>query len=80
MEGTPDINTGLKYIGVGLLSLGMIGAALGVGHIFAAFLAGVARNPATESKLRGSAFIGAAMAEALGLLAFLGMMILLYGV
>lgn len=78
MEGQVDINTGLKYIGAGLMTLGMIGAAIGVGHIFAAFLAGIARNPATEGKMRGNAFIGAAMAEALGLLAFVGMMILIF--
>lgn len=73
-----DINLGLKYIAAGLMTLGMIGAAIGVGHIFAAFLTGIARNPATADKMRGNAFIGAAMAEALGLLAFVGMMIIIF--
>ena len=32
MEG--DITLGLKYVGAGLATLGMIGAAIGVGNIF----------------------------------------------
>ena len=59
----------LKYIAIGLMALGMLGAAIGVGNIFAAVVTAIARNPSAESKLSKYAFIGAGMAEAMGLFA-----------
>ena len=70
----------LKYIGVGLCALGMLGAAIGVGNVFSAMINGVSRNPSTEDKLRTYAFIGGALAEIMGLLGFIGMVLLLYAV
>lgn len=67
----------LKYIGVGLTAIGMMGAAIGVGSIFAALLNGIARNPGAEGKMKNLAFIGAAFAELMGLLAFVVAMIVL---
>ena len=55
----------LKYIGVGLTSIAMFGAAMGIGNIFAALLNGIARNPSAEDKLMKGAFIGAGLAEAM---------------
>ncbi|AIF81760.1 F0F1 ATP synthase subunit C [endosymbiont of Acanthamoeba sp. UWC8] len=75
---TEGINIGLKYIGVGLSALGMLGAALGVGNIFVGLLNGISRNPSVESKLTRSAFIGAALSEAMGLFAFLIALMLLF--
>lgn len=69
---------GFKYLGAGLSAIGMLGAAIGVGNIFAALLNGVARNPSVESKLMKSAFIGAGLSEALGLFAFLISLLLLF--
>lgn len=67
----------LRYVGAGLASLGLIGAGIGVGNVFAAYLNGVARNPSAESKMKGLTFVGAAFAEVIGLLAFvLGILIL----
>ncbi len=68
----------LKYVGAGLACFGMIGAAIGVGHIFAALVNGVARNPSVEPALFKNAIIGAAMAEALGIFSFLAVIILLF--
>lgn len=68
----------LKYIGVGLTSLVMFGAALGIGTIFSALINGIARNPAAEAQLMKSAFIGAGLAEAMGLFAFLIALLLLF--
>lgn len=59
-----------KFIGAGLACLGMIGAGIGVGNIFSALVQGAARNPSVEPKLFKNAMIGAALAEALGILAF----------
>lgn len=67
----------LKFVGAGLTTLGMLGAAVGVGNVFAAMLEGVARNPGAESKMAKYAFIGAALAEAMGLFAFVIAMILI---
>ena len=61
----------LKYIGIGLSSIAMFGAAIGIGNIFSALLNGIARNPSTEDKLLKGAFIGAGLAEAMGLFGFL---------
>lgn len=59
----------LKFIGIGLTSLGMLGAALGVANIFVAVINGIARNPSTEKQLSKYGLIGAALAEAMGLFA-----------
>lgn len=68
----------LKFIGVGLTAIGMLGAALGVGNIFAALIKGISRNPSVEQQLMKSAFIGAGLAEAMGLFAFLLAVLLLF--
>ena len=66
-----------KYIGAGLATLGMIGSAIGVGNIFGQFLSGALRNPSAAAGQVGNLFVGAALAEALGILAFvLGILIL----
>lgn len=59
-----------KAIGAGLATLGMIGAGIGVGNIFGNFLAGALRNPSAAGSQIGNLFIGAALAEALGIFAF----------
>lgn len=56
-----------KMIGVGLLALGMLGAAVGIGLIFSALLNGIARNPSMQKQLFTNALIGAALAELMGL-------------
>ena len=68
----------LKFIGVGLTSIAMLGAALGVSNIFSALLNGIARNPAAAPELTKSAFIGAGLSEAMGLFAFLIALLLLF--
>ena len=67
-----------KYIGAGLATFGMLGAAIGVGIIFAAALQGIARNPAKEGAIKGFALLGMALAEFMGLLAFVVAILVLY--
>lgn len=67
-----------KYIGAGLATFGMLGAAIGVGLIFAAALNGIARNPAKEGSIKGFALLGMALAEFMGLLAFVVAILILY--
>ena len=65
-----------KFIGAGIATIGMVGSALAVGNIFGQFLAGALRNPAAAASQVGNLFVGAALAEALGILAFvLGILI-----
>ena len=68
----------LKYIGVGLTSLAMLGAALGVANIFASLLSSIARNPSVEQQLVKNAFIGAGFAEAMGLFALILALLMLF--
>ncbi len=77
-EAYKHIAEGLKYIGVGLTAFGFLGAALGVGKIFAALLEGIARNPSAKSQLMTPAYIGAAFAEFMGLLALVVGMVLIF--
>jgi len=74
-----ELNT-FKYIGVGLCAMGMVGAAIGVGNIFSALLNGIARNPSAEQQMVRSAFIGAGLAEAMGLFSFLLAILLIFAV
>ena len=59
-----------KYFGIGLATLGMLGAGIGVGNIFGQFLARALRNPSAAASQVGNLFVGAALVEALGILAF----------
>lgn len=68
----------LKFIGVGLMAFGMFGAALGVGNIFSSLLSSIARNPSASDQLQRMAFIGAGLAEAMGLFAFVIAMLLIF--
>jgi F-type H+-transporting ATPase subunit c len=61
--------TEMKYIAIGAMAIGMAGAAIGVGNIFAALMNGIARNPSAADKMSARALIGAAMAEAMGIFA-----------
>ena len=67
-----------KYIGAGLATLGMIGSALGVGLIFSGFLQGATRNPSAAPGQFTNLILGAALAEALGIFAFVVALILLF--
>ncbi|MDA0938828.1 MAG: F0F1 ATP synthase subunit C [Proteobacteria bacterium] len=68
----------LKFIGVGLMAIAMLGSAISIGTIFSSLLNAIARNPSAEDKLVKNAFIGAGLAEAMGLFAFLIALLLLF--
>jgi F-type H+-transporting ATPase subunit c len=51
------------------VGLGMIGPGIGIGILFSRAAEGVARNPDAQGKIFTMAIIGAAFAEALGILA-----------
>ena len=60
----------VKFIGVGLDTIGMAGAGIGVGNIFGKFMEGALRNPTAAGGQIGNLFVGAALVEALGILSF----------
>lgn len=57
-----------KFIGAGIATFGAIGAAIGVGMIFASGIGGIARNPGAEGKIKPLVYIGAGLAEGLGII------------
>ncbi|HEY5225395.1 MAG TPA: F0F1 ATP synthase subunit C [Methylovirgula sp.] len=73
-----EIVTAARYIGAGLAAIGMGGSAIGVGLIFGHFLSGALRNPTASDAQFGRAFIGVALAEGLGIFAFLVAILLLF--
>ena len=70
--------TAAAYIGAGLASLGMLGAAIGVGIIFGNFLSGAMRNPSAAPGQFGNLIFGFAVTEALGIFSLLIAILLLF--
>jgi len=73
-----DIATMGAMIGAGLASIGMGGAAVGVGLVVGNFLSGALRNPSAAAGQTAMLFIGIAFAEALGIFSFLVALLLMY--
>ncbi len=71
---TPEV---AKLLAAGLACTGLIGAGIGVGTIFGNYLSGALRNPSAADGQRVWMFVGAAMTELLGLLAFVVAMMVL---
>ena len=67
-----------KLIGAGLAAIGVGSAAIGVGLIWGHFLSGALRTPSASDGQFGRVFIGTALAEGLGIFAFLIALILLF--
>jgi F-type H+-transporting ATPase subunit c len=67
-----------QLLAAGIACIGMGLAAMGVGNIFGNFLSGALRNPSAADGQFGRAFIGAALAEGLGIFAFVVALILIF--
>lgn len=58
-----------KLLAAAIAALGVTGAALGVGRIFSSMIDSVARNPSAKNEMQTFAYVGAALAEGLGIFA-----------
>ena len=67
-----------KMIGAGLAAIGTGAAAIGVGFVFGSFLQSALRNPAGADGQQGRLFLGFALAELLGLMAFTVALLILF--
>ncbi len=68
----------LKYVAVAFMAFGMAGSALGVASVFNAVISSMARNPSAGEELQRIAFIGAGLAEAMGLFSFVIAILLIF--
>ena len=69
-----------KFIGAGIATFGMAGAALGVANIFGNFLSGALRNPSAAPSQFSNLIFGFAVTEALGIFSLVIAFLLLYAV
>jgi F-type H+-transporting ATPase subunit c len=69
-----------KLIGAGLACSGMIGAGIGLGHIFGNYLSAAIRNPSAAQGQFGNLIFGFAVTEALGIFSLLIAFLLIYAV
>nr|QNS38555.1 ATP synthase F0 subunit 9 [Paracoccidioides brasiliensis] len=67
-----------KIIGSGCATMGLIGAGIGIGIVFAALILAYARNPSLKAQLFSYAILGFAFSEATGLFALMMAFLLLY--
>jgi len=70
--------TNMKFIGAGLAAIGLAGAAMGIGRLFSAHVAGVTGNPAMEKRVFPTTMLGFALTEAAGLFALLVAFLILF--
>lgn len=68
-----------REIGAGLAAIGVAGAGVGIGSVFAALVSSIGRNPASRSHVFGIGMLGFALAEATGLFALLMAFMILFG-
>ncbi|KAF8976267.1 ATPase complex subunit 9 [Lunasporangiospora selenospora] len=67
-----------KIIGAGLATIGLAGAGVGIGTVFAALVNSTARNPSIKGQLFSYTILGFALTEAIGLFALMMAFLLLY--
>jgi F-type H+-transporting ATPase subunit c len=67
-----------KMIGAGLACFALIGAGLGIGNIFAAYLSGALRNPGAAPSQTTNLLLGFALCEATGLFGLVIALIILF--
>lgn len=69
-----------KFLGAGLACFGLAGTAMGLGNMFASYLAGALRNPSAADSQFPRLIFGFAVTEALGIFSLLIALLLLFAV
>ncbi len=72
MEGS------VKLLGAGIAMVGSLGAGIGLGMIFSAWISALARNPSAEGKFRQVGVFGFAVTELVLLMCFVIAIMLMY--
>jgi len=67
-----------KLIGAGLATIGVVGAGIGIGVLFGAFLLSISRNPVMEQGYLKYIWIAFGLTEAMGLLGIMMAFLILY--
>ena len=67
-----------KIIGAGLATIGLAGAGVGIGTVFAALVNSTARNPSIKAQLFSYTILGFALTEAIALFALMIVFLLLF--
>ncbi len=68
-----------KQIGAGLATIGLAGVGVGIGNIFASYVAAGIRNPAAAPRMFGQVLLGFALVEAVALYALVIAFLILFG-
>lgn len=68
-----------KIIGAGITTIGLAGAAIGVGIVFSALINSTARNPSIKGELFNYAVLGFALCESMGIFSLMITLLILYG-
>jgi F-type H+-transporting ATPase subunit c len=67
-----------KLVGAGSATIGLAGAGVGIGTVFAAFIIGMSRNPSLEQALFRYCVMGFALTEVTALLALMMAFLILF--
>lgn len=67
-----------KLVGAGVATVGLAGAAAGIGIVFGAFVIGIARNPSLEQKMFRYCIMGFALTEAMALFVLMMAFLILF--
>jgi F-type H+-transporting ATPase subunit c len=73
------LSSAIKSIGAGAATIGVIGAGVGIGLVFGAFLLSFGRNVELEKQLFSYTILGFALAEAIALFALMMAFLILFG-
>ncbi len=68
-----------KQIGAGLATIGLAGVGVGIGNIFASYVAAGIRNPAAAPRMFAQVLLGFALVEAVALYALVIAFLILFG-
>jgi ATP synthase subunit C. len=68
-----------KVMGAGLATIGLTGAGIGIGLIFAALIIATARHPYLKGQFFAYAILGFALVEAIALFALMIAFLILFG-